>query len=324
MIIYQPPKAATSIPVIDFAPALSGDPAARRAVAWEIHKACRETGFFYIVGHGVPEALMQGQLDAARDFFALPLEQKLDLHMNKSPARRGYEPIAAQTLDEGAPPDLKESLMLGREPIDADDLAHGAAPNPWPENLAGFREQNQAYEAAVTALGRTLAATLALSLELPEDYFADGLERANVTVRLLRYPPQAENAEFNQLGSGAHTDWGMLTILLQDDIGGLEVRNVQGDWIRADPKPGAFIINLGDMIPAVTAGLYTSNFHRVLNNASGRDRYSVATFFNPSQLYEFDVAPSCRAPDHQPQVQTFGDHINRMFEKTYASAAQGR
>ncbi len=319
MIVYEPPRAATRIPLIDLHGVFAPDPTRREAAAWDIHKACRETGFFYVVNHGVPDALVQAQMDASRAFFALSAEAKMALHIDRSPHRRGYEPLALQTLDHGAPPDLKESAMFGREADDHLDVDPATAPNLWPD-LAGFREVMLQYQAQMMRLGRGLAGLLALSLDLPEDYFADALSRPSCAVRLLRYPPQPTDAAFNQLGSGAHTDWGMLTLLLQDDIGGLEVRNVDGDWIRAAPVPGAFVVNLGDMIPVATGGLYTSNFHRVLNNHSGRDRHSIATFFNPPPDHVFDCVPSCRPTDWRPHPRTFGDHIREMMQKTYASA----
>ena len=317
MIVYEPPKAAIHIPQIDLDGVFAGDWPRRETAARQMREACLETGFFYVINHGVPDALMQAQMDASRAFFALPAEAKMALHIDRSPHRRGYEPLALQTLDQGAPPDLKESAMFGREADDPLDLA--AAPNLWPD-LEGFRAVMRQYQAQMMRLGSGLAGLLALSLDLPEDYFAEALSRPSCAVRLLRYPPQPAEAAFNQLGSGAHTDWGMLTLLLQDDIGGLEVRNVDGDWIRAVPIPGAFVVNLGDMIPAATGGLYRSNFHRVLNNQSGRDRYSIATFFNPPPDHVFDCVPSCRPAAWRPNPRTFGDHIREMMQKTYASA----
>lgn len=318
MIIYEPPKAATHIPIVDFADAFSPDLEARRKVAEEVHKACRDTGFFYIVNHGAPDAMIDDLWEASRAFFALPAEVKDTLHIDRSPHRRGYEPLGLQTLDEGAPPDLKEAMNLGREAEDASD--EEGAPNPWPP-LEGFEAAVKRYQAQMTRLGRSLGGVLALSLDLPEDYFAEALARPSCTVRLLRYPPQPANAAFNQLGSGAHTDWGMLTLLLQDEVGGLEVRNRAGEWIRADPVPGSFVVNLGDMIPRITNGLYTSNFHRVMNRASARPRYSVATFFNPGSRYIVDCVPTLRPKDWRPNPETFGEHIQAMVRKTYSPGA---
>jgi isopenicillin N synthase-like dioxygenase len=326
MIIYTPPKTPETIPLIDLTDAFSPQAERRKAVAWRIHQAARETGFFYIENHGVPEALMRGQLDWARRYFDLPLERKMALDIADSPIMRGYEPMASQTLDEGSPPDLKEGFMLARDLGEDHPLVRSGAPfegpNRWPAGLPGFREQIEAYQAAMMGLGRRLVSCLALSLDLDEDYFAEAMEEPSCTVRLLHYPPQPADARFNQIGSGAHTDWGLITILLQDEAGGLEVLNADGDWIRAEPIPGTFVVNLGDMVPRVTNGLYHSNMHRVLNNAGGRDRYSSPTFFNPNYFYSFDCAPTCRdLADVPPPRTTFGEHVQEMFRKTYQPAA---
>lgn len=323
MIVYEAPKAPKHIPIIDLSDAFVSA-AAKRHLAAEIHKTCRESGFFYVKNHGVPAEIMAAQLAAARTFFAQPLETKLALDWSRSPVRRGYEPMAMQTLDSGSPPDLKEAFVVGRE-LGPDhwlvrEKVPFEGPNLWPEGLPGFREQMERYTGHMMALGQTLAELLCLSLDLPEDYLHPGLEEPNCSVRLLRYPPQPADARFNQLGSGAHTDWGLLTILLQDGSGGLEVRTVDGGWIRADPIPGTFVINLGDMVPRLTNGLYPSNLHRVLNNVGGGDRHSVATFFNPNALFNFETAPTCLKPgDAPPPPCSFAEHIGQMIARTYGA-----
>lgn len=328
MIIYTPPSDARDIQVIDLAPASSSDASARKAVAWEIHKACRDTGFFYVANHGVSHDLMAGQLAWAQRFFALPLEDKMKLDMSRNKGPSGYEAMKLQTLDLGSPPDLKEGFQFHRE-VDAQTSADRGyrGGNLWPENLPGFRAQMDAYHAAVMQLGKKLMSLLALSLDLPEDYFAQGLEDLMCSVRLLHYPPQPADSAYNQLGAGAHTDWGSITMLLQDDCGGLEVQHASGDWIRATPIPGTFIINLGDMVRRWTNDVYRSTMHRVLNNVSNRDRYSVAAFFNPNYNYRVTCLPTCLGDGEQPLYPpcTVGEHIKEMFERTYgrkpASAA---
>ena len=323
MIIYEPPKTADSILLVDFSDATSADLAKREAVAWEVHKAARETGFFYLTGHGIAPETMARQLDFARIFFEQPLETKLEVEIGKSTNLRGYDPMARQALDVDSPPDLKESLMLGRELGPDHPLVKRGVPfegsNQWPPGIPGFRSQMEAYTDGMANLGRKLASILALSLDLSEDYFDGGTAEPNCAVRLLHYPPHPANARFNQLGAGAHTDWGFITILLQDGQGGLEVQSPDGGWIRADPVPGTFVINLGDMVPRLTNGLYHSNFHRVLNN-KGADRYSVATFFNPPYDYVFECAPTClRLGEAAPPPTSFGEHIQDMMRRTRAA-----
>lgn len=321
MVIYTPAAAAQTIPVIDLTGSYSDDIAAKKAVAWEVHKASRETGFFYISNHGVPQELLDQQLACARQFFELSHEDKLALDVAKSPSMRGYEPMSSQTLDDGSRPDLKEGFMAGIDGAQA-YTTNGEfdSKNQWPVSYPGMKEQTETYIKAMTALGKHLLGVLAMSLELPENYFADGLEHPMLTTRLLHYPPQSGVGQGNQIGAGAHTDWGMLTMLLQDDVGGLEVRNADGEWVRAPHIPGTFVINLGDMVPVLTKGLYNSNMHRVLNTAPNRHRYSVPTFFDPSYHYKIKPLEHFEGDTSFPQGErTVGEHIADMYAKTYGA-----
>ncbi|MFM0051513.1 isopenicillin N synthase family dioxygenase [Caballeronia grimmiae] len=322
MLIYQPPTAAKFIPVIDLEGSFSEDIERRKKVAWEVHKASRDTGFFYISNHRISEEVMAGQLALARDFFALPLEEKLKINFNDNASMRGYEPMSSQALDDGSLPDLKEGFMAGVDGLQA-YVTKGEynSKNQYPESMPAMGLATDKYLHAMLALGRHLLSILALSLDLPEDYFAQGVQRPMITTRLLHYPPQDKVGKGNQLGAGAHTDWGMLTMLLQDDVGGLEVRNADGDWVRAPYIPGTFVVNLGDMVPLLTNGLYHSTMHRVLNKASDRDRYSVPTFFDPNYFYRIKPLASCgAAQDGSVRECTVGEHIAEMYAKTYGSA----
>ncbi|EPG5446622.1 isopenicillin N synthase family dioxygenase [Pseudomonas aeruginosa] len=323
MIIYTPASAAKFIPVIDLTGSFSEDFADKKAVAWEIHKACRETGFFYIKNHGIPEGMIQAQLECARQFFSLPQEDKIKLNVAHSPSMRGYEPMAIQALDDGSRPDFKEGFMAGIDGLQA-YTTNGEfnSLNQWPKSNPEIRVQVEAYIQAMTGLGKHLLGMLALSLELPEGYFSDGLDNPMITTRLLHYPPQPRVGDGNQIGAGAHTDWGMITMLLQDDVGGLEVRNADGEWIRAPHIPNTFIINLGDMVPVLTRGIYRSNMHRVLNLNPERHRYSVPTFFDPS--YHYRIKPLTHfegAQEFSQEERTVGEHIAKMYAKTYGEPA---
>ena len=323
MIVYTPPSVARSIPVID----LRGNDVPR-----QMHKACRETGFFYVANHGVPPALIDAQFECARSFFALPQEQKLALHMKKSASTAGYEPIGGQILDsqdaaaEKAPPDLKESFYIAMELPDAHPWAkkriRGFGHNQWPGALSGFRKQMLAYQAAVRGLGDRVLAMLALSLELAEDFFAPYYDMPGTTLRLLRYPPHPRAALANQLGAGAHTDWGGITLLVQDGLGGLEVRNVENQWIQATPVPGTFVVNLGDLMQRWTNGLYRSNMHRVKNNSGTQDRYSIPFFYSPRPDSRIECLPTCTDAQHPPQFApcTAAEHTYEMFQRSYGFA----
>ncbi|OZC33578.1 isopenicillin N synthase family dioxygenase [Gordonia polyisoprenivorans] len=325
MIVYTPPQAATSIPVIDLADSFSADPAARTAVAWEIHKAARDTGFFYITNHGVPQDMLDSLLTTSAKFFSLPLPDKLTADIHTSSAYRGYEPIAVQTLDAGSRPDNKEGFQIGRDlPADHPKVRRGVAnhgPNLWPDNMPELRTEIEAYRDRMADLGKHLVRLLALSLDQPEDYFDPGFDEHVITTRLLHYPPQDGVGEGNALGAGAHTDWGMITMLLQDQVGGLEVLNADGHWIRAPHIPGTFVVNLGDLVPILTNGLYRSNTHRVLNTADV-DRYSVPTFFDLD--YDYLVTPVAttlaQGEPAGPGV-TVGEHLADMLRRTYTAVA---
>ena len=319
----------TSLPIIDMATYRAGAPDAKARLLGEIAAVSRELGFFYLVNHGLPEDFLARQLAWARRFFSLPLDQKLAVDLRHSPVRRGYEPMALQTLQAGMPPDQKEGFSIGCEPPDGeplpDPLPDFEGRNQWPADhagfdAAGFRAQMEAYRAAMIDLGREICGLIAASLGLAEDYFADALAHPNATLRLLHYPPLSEEAALRMLGCGAHTDWGFITLLLQDDCGGLEIETASGGWLKATPVPGAMIVNLGDMGVRMTGGRYASNVHRVLHTSPDRDRYSVATFFNPHADYTVDYVPTCAPEPGRLPPTTFADHIHAMVAKTYAAA----
>lgn len=334
MLLYRAPKTVDSIPIVDLGGSAATETSARKRIAAEIHNACLDTGFFYVVNHSVPQELIDAQFAAAKRFFDLPLDDKLAIHMKKSPTTAGYEPIGGQALDsqdassESAPPDLKESFYCGRElaPDDphAGKTVRGFGHNQWPA-LLGFREQMVRYYGAVNDLGNRILSLLALSLDMPDTWFEKfHAPAAAATLRMIHYPPQPAHAKFNQIGAGAHTDWGGITILAQDDVGGLEVRTVQGDWITATPIAGSFVINLGDLMARWTNGIYMSNMHRVNNNVSGKDRYSIPYFHSPYPTSVIEAIPSCVDKDHPPRFATCTaqEHMAEMFRRSYGYAPQ--
>ncbi|MEK6300897.1 MAG: 2-oxoglutarate and iron-dependent oxygenase domain-containing protein [Acidobacteriota bacterium] len=279
------------LPIIDIAPLLSGT-AGQHAVAEQIGLACRQAGFFYIVGHGVNEQLQLQLERCSREFFGQNLETKLGIGMAKGgKAWRGYFPVGRE-LTSGRP-DLKEGVYFGRELSTDDPLVKAGTPmhgpNLFPGNIPMFRETVLAYLEAMTRLGHVLMRGIALSLGLSESYFAERYTADPLILfRIFNYPadpPLAGGEE--KWGVGEHTDYGVLTILRQDGSGGLQVKSRSG-WIDAPPMPGSFVCNIGDMLDRMTGGLYRSTPHRVKNPAR-RDRLSFPFFFDPN--YNVEVKP---------------------------------
>lgn len=306
----------TAVPVIDVGP-LAGAPGDRGDVAHAIHRACRDVGFFQVVGHGVDPAL-QARLEAlARRFFAQPDAAKRAIAMERGGrAWRGWFPVGAE-LTSGRP-DWKEGLYFGAE-LDASHPRvrdgtplHGA--NLFPA-IAGFRETVLDWMAAMTRLGHALMGGIALSLDLPETWFAERYTADPVVLfRIFDYPALPPSADEPLWSVGEHTDYGVLTILLQDDAGGLQAK-VDGRWIDAPPIPGAFVCNLGDMLDRMTGGLYRSTRHRV-RNAAQRDRLSFPFFFDPSWDAQVRPIPGC--PVLRDDADERWDHASvHAFDGTY-------
>lgn len=313
----------SSVPVIDLGPLRrDDDPAAKRRTAQAIGRACEDVGFIYIANHGIPDAMIAGAFAEARRFFALPLAEKMKLHIGKSANYRGYFPLKEEKTDVTAMGDLKEGFDLMRElgPDDPDVRAgkplHG--PNQWPDGLPGFREAILAYYAAMEDLAKLLLRGMALSLDLDEHWFADKTRKPLAYLRLLHYPPQKGMIDEREIGCGAHSDYGCLTILAQDAVGGLQLRNSAGEWIEAPPIPGAFVINLGDQMARWTNERFQATPHRVINR-SGRERYSIPFFFDPDYDAVVECLPTCQGPDNPPRHEpiTGGEHLLRMLQATF-------
>lgn len=276
-------RGADHVPVIDVASLIAGE-SAREEAARAIDRACREHGFFYVTGHGVPRELVERLTAHSREFFGRDVEEKMSIRMALAArAWRGYFPVGAE-LTSGVP-DRKEGLYFGAELGDDHPLVRAGTPihgrNLFPA-IPGFRETVLEYIDALTRLGHHLMAGVALGLGLPGSYFADRYTRDPLILfRIFNYPrASAAGDEAGEWGVGEHTDYGLLTILAQDDVGGLQVRT-PGGWIDAPPLADTFICNIGDMLDRMTRGTYRSTPHRVVG-ARGRDRLSFPFFFDPN------------------------------------------
>jgi isopenicillin N synthase-like dioxygenase len=320
----------SSIPVIDLEGALSPDGARSLAAAQALREAAMASGFFYVRRHGVPQALIDAQFDITRRFFALSQAEKDTINLRHSPTSQGYEALGTQTLDEASRPDLKESFYCGLPYPDDHPYVQrryrSYGRNQWPAQLPDMATQCEAYISALRGLAERLMQLMALSLDLPATHFDHQLDSPMITLRLLRYPPHPADADERTFGAGAHTDWGAITILAQDEHGGLEVQGPDGRWAEATPMPGTFVVNLGDMIPRWTNGRYHSNPHRVRNvKSNGAPRHSIPFFYSPdyeSRVEPLSVCvPAGEAPRYTPC--TVGEHLREMYEKTYGLGAKG-
>jgi len=314
------PVMATTLPVIDVSALVDerGDAAARTAAARALDAAARRHGFFFAVGHGVDAALIDRLTAAARAFFAQPEDEKMRIPMSAGgPAWRGYFPVGDELTSSR--PDWKEGLYLGSElgpdhpRVRTGTILHGA--NLWPD-IPGFRDTVLAYIAALTRLGHAIMRGFALGLQLPADWFAQhATAEPLVLLRLFNYPSRPVPAgSAAQWGVGEHSDYGLLTMLWQDDVGGLQVRTDDG-WIAASPMPGSFVCNVGDMLDFMTGGRWRSVPHRVTLNTSGRDRLSIPFFFDP----DFD-APVQRVPG----LAAGADDSSRRWDGANLQAFEGR
>ncbi len=312
----------SALPIIDVSALRGGDADARRAVGREFRRACLDLGFMYVVGHGVDRALRADVFAQSAAFFAISDEKKLAIDMSLSPYNRGYEPLGRQTLEDGAPPDLKEGFYIGEEiSLDHTRLREGGfnlGPNQWPADLPGFETTMMTYYAEMLVLGETLMQGIALSLGLEGDYFADFCRDPLTALKLLHYPPQPANPDPGEKGCGAHTDFGGITILMQDDNGGLQVLGNDGRWLHAPPVPDAYVVNLADMIARWTNDMYRSTLHRVIN-VSGTERYSVPFFFSGRPAHEVVALDCCLADGEIPKYPptTVEKHMRDMYARTY-------
>ena len=284
----------SAIPIIDVSPLGSADDKAIERVAGEIGIACRETGFFYVVGHAVSAALMRSVFDAAGAFFAQSAATKKQV-LYTAAGNRGYVPMKGEALDPTRPADLKEAFNIGLElPSNDPELLAGRmfrAANLWP-SMPGFRETMLGYFAACHQLGQLLHRAFAIDLGLPPTFFGDKLDRPMAVLRLLHYPSAPELAEEGQLGAGEHTDYGCVTLLATDGVGGLEVRTRSGEWLKAPHVEGAFVCNIGDCLMRWTNDIYVSTPHRVVSPA-GKERYSIAFFLDPNPNADIACLPGC-------------------------------
>ncbi len=319
----------SAVPIIDLSP-FDRDAEGRALVAAQIADACERVGFFTIVGHGVPTEVVAAMWDEARAFFDLPDDDKRAVAMPYPGYPYGWSPMANETLSlslgDAAPPDLKESYAIG--PLDAalrtddPDEAWVFSENLWPPALPTLRPAWERYYRELGDLAARVLRICAVALSLPDDHFEPLIDRHTSAMRAINYP--AVHASLaGQLRAGAHTDYGTLTILLQEDKpGGLEVRTADDSWAAVPAIPDAFVVNLGDAMERWTNDRWRSTLHRVVLPPEGSGdaarRQSVAYFHNANWDAVIECIPSCLAPGKSPRYAPIaaGPHLMSKFTST--------
>ena len=312
----------SNIPVIDIAPMLAGGSEGMHEVSGKIGEACRDIGFFYVMGHGVAPQTVDAVFDAAAAFFASPAALKDAAGFGGPGSNRGFIRLGGETLDPGKPPDAKEAFNIGLElAADDPDLLAGKrfrARNLWPA-LPEFRSVMLGYFDVMWRLGRDLHRAFALDLGLDALFFEDKFQKPLATLRLLHYPPTDAPLDKGQMGAGEHTDYGNVTLLAIDAVGGLQVRDREGRWLEAPIVPNAFVCNIGDCLMRWTNDVYVSTPHKVMN-PPGADRYSVAFFLDPDPDAVVDCLQTCTSAANPPKYSaiTAADFLQSRLEPTYA------
>ncbi len=313
--------ATANLPLIDMASVREGDPASIRRVGDAIRRACSETGFFYIINHGVPQAVIDHAMAAAKTFFAYPPQVKRQVAVNKR--HRGWHALGGALMYEATKPDFKEFFSIGLElPEDDPCVLAGEAlrgPNQWPDFMPQLRTALDDYYAAIGRAAADLLKGVAVGLGIDQDFFAPKYGKPLQRTQMVYYPPHPPMAETDEFGVAPHTDYGCVTLLYQDNSGGLQVRELASNrWIDATPIEGSLVVNVGDLLARWSNDRFRSTLHRVINT-SGHERYSIATFYDPT--YSAVVDPCDLGIDasasRYPAVAA-GDYILKRIDDSMA------
>jgi isopenicillin N synthase-like dioxygenase len=316
----------SELPVIDIA-------APDAAVV--LGRALEETGFAYIAGHGVPQPVIDGAFAASRAFHASPDALKRSLAINEW--HRGFMAMATSTVVTSSVakvtrPNLSESLMIMHDVTSGEVGPPLQGPNQWPGWLPDFRPAIDTYRAEVERVARRIIRLIAVALGLEETALDRHFAWPTTFLRLLHYPPHPAEAGDDEFGSAPHTDYGIITLLAQDESGGLQVRRRDGGWIDATPLPGTFVLNVADMLARWTNDRFVSTPHRVINNrnpsAQGGNRFSLPFFFDSDMDAMIECLPTCTGPGNPPKYAPvrYGDYLmdrlNRNYDYRKSEAAE--
>ena len=310
------------IPIVSLAAFLTRDEQRKQELAQVLGRVCREHGYFYVEHHGIPAHLLEQAESAVRAFFDLPLAEKMAINIANSPFHRGYVPAGEETAYGSPIKDIKEAFDMALE-LDLDDpdvrdgkFFHG--PNAWPAALPLLRPTlSWLYREWLTMCGN-VSELFALGLGLPNTYFAERTLKPLAQLRAARYPQQPPGDMGGAIGCGAHTDYGIVTVIWQMDEEGLEVCDPSGQWIRAPRIPGTFTCLLGNVTGMWTNDHWRATPHRVLN-VSGRTRHSLNFFFDPDFDCVVEPLPRFVTAQHPARYlpTTMGAHLVQSFDGVF-------
>ena len=298
------------IPVIDFAPFKEGDTLQRNAISVEIYRACHEIGFMYLKHPGIDSDLVAETTKRSQKFFNLSLAEKNKLAWSDKFSNRGYVGVGRERLDDLQPGDLKEAYNIGLE-LDS-----------WLEQDGYFGQTISDFFSACNAAAMNLCEAMAIALSLEESFFVRKHNQYDNTLRLLHYPPIEQTPSPLQLRAGEHSDYGSFTLLFQDTVGGLEVRNAQGEWIEAPFISETVLVNTGDLMQRWTNHIFCSTKHRVRipqDRRAKQSRYSIAFFCHPNHDTEISCLETCQSVERPPLYPpiTAGDYLLSRLQATY-------
>ncbi|BBD65553.1 2OG-Fe(II) oxygenase [Nostoc commune NIES-4072] len=295
-----------TIPIIDLTAFSNGDTITRQNIIKQIYQACHEIGFMYLQNSGISKDLIKQVFSYSKSFFNLPLKVKQKQAWSDEFNNTGYVGLERERLDPNKPGDLKEAFNVNKQAaigIDASILA---------------------FYDSCTELANTVLQAYALALELPEDFFITRHNQQNHTLRSLHYPPLQIPPKSGQVRAGEHSDYGSITLLFQDDVGGLEVQTASGNWIAAPAIPDTVVVNTGDLMQRWTNDIFCSTKHRVMipsDNKVKQSRYSIAFFCHPNDDTEIACLESCQkeqSPIYPPILA--GEYLLSRLQATYGNS----
>jgi isopenicillin N synthase-like dioxygenase len=309
------------LPIVDFGPFLNGNFEEKQQVAKAMRAASESIGFFMLKNIGFSDVEVNDAFSQSQKFFNLPVSEKSKLAWESAESNRGYIAVKRETLDPTQKSDLKEAFNLGTKKTDQDP--NDPAKNKWPESLPSFRTNIEPFIEHCTELTRQVLSALAVALDLDERFFESSHNLEQNTFRLLHYPAlkSDEGRAQDEKRAGVHTDYGSITLLFQDEVGGLEVKSKSGEWVAATPVKDAIVVNIGDLMQRWTNDVFSSNPHRVTQPEASRnkDRYSIAYFCtsNHDEVIEsISTCVSAKNPNKYPPITTQAHMLERL-NRTY-------